>query len=462
MTTTKSRRATNSFVTAYRQYSRQTWRDLIRGAMRGDRDAVVLLALWRRRQAERRQRQQRQPTVLTRRTGTRRQPRRSAASRRSSSNGSSRGDSGDGGPAQPTGSFIVTFFGSASARTKHEELLTLAALRDHVLAASAATKANLPWLKLAAFGAELSEKRSLRHDRNVTAVSGCELDFDRGDLSLEHFVATLRRHCIRGLVYTSPSCTAARPRLRVLLPFSRLLPPEQRAHHAAVVDGIFGGGVFGAESWTLSQSFYFGRALDNREADFRCVVVEGDCIDRRGDLRRFAAVSDQARQRRRPAIKSNGSPRRIPWRQQDISELNAQQRYAVETALAEVGDRLVTLDSECHGGRGVHFELRDLSFLLVARGVPDSIILSVLLDACRSLAARRHEIWDWRSERQKIRRLIIGAHARLARDREQGPTLEPGPPRAPPIRRSMEQARHRLREIYRALLAERGRPDERR
>ena len=61
----------------------------------------------------------------------------------------------------------VTFFKNFAAESLTTAELTLPELRDRILAASAATKDSLPWLKLASFGKKRSDKNSLRHDANV-------------------------------------------------------------------------------------------------------------------------------------------------------------------------------------------------------------------------------------------------------------------------------------------------------
>jgi Primase C terminal 2 (PriCT-2) len=86
---------------------------------------------------------------------------------------------------------------------------------------------------------------------------------------------------LSALLYTSPSHTEEKPRWRVLCPTSRDLPPEQRAKLVARLNGTFGG-VFAPESFTLSQSYYFGSV--QRNAAHRAVIVNGDCIDLRDDL----------------------------------------------------------------------------------------------------------------------------------------------------------------------------------
>src|SRR5262249_54907237 len=72
----------------------------------------------------------------------------------------------------------VTFFRDFAAKSYTTDNLTLLDLRERVLNASARKKDNLPWLKLAIFGDERSQKGSLRHDANVERITGIEIDYD--------------------------------------------------------------------------------------------------------------------------------------------------------------------------------------------------------------------------------------------------------------------------------------------
>src|SRR5262249_21550090 len=64
-------------------------------------------------------------------------------------------------------------------------------------------------------------------------------------------------------------------------PFSTELPAGDRQHMLGRLNGLFRG-VFACESWTLSQSYYFGRVNDNRA--HRVEIVEGIPIDRCDEL----------------------------------------------------------------------------------------------------------------------------------------------------------------------------------
>jgi hypothetical protein len=83
----------------------------------------------------------------------------------------------------------------------------------------------------------------------------------------------------RCLLYTTAGHTPAVPRWRVLLILSK---PETRVwmrkKYAARVNGFFGN-IFARESFKLSQSYYYGRALDNPDADYRADMIDGKFID---------------------------------------------------------------------------------------------------------------------------------------------------------------------------------------
>ena len=136
------------------------------------------------------------------------------------------------------------------------------------------SKVKCPWLKLAKFGNQRTEKRSLRHDANVLFVSGLEADYDGEQVTMEHAVEMLERHGIRAAVYPSPSSTADKPRWRVICPLAEQRPPDARAGFVARLNGALGG-ILAGESFTLSQSYYFG-ALETNDY---CVLVTWDDPD---------------------------------------------------------------------------------------------------------------------------------------------------------------------------------------
>ncbi|MDB5379790.1 MAG: hypothetical protein JWR00_4236 [Rubritepida sp.] len=111
--------------------------------------------------------------------------------------------------------FPITYFRGAGARSKQEELIDLTRLAELVRGTTAERKDLLPWLKLARFGDVRSDKASLRHDRNVLAISGLEADYDGGTVSFDAAMEIACRADLLCLIYTSQphrGCTTlARP-----------------------------------------------------------------------------------------------------------------------------------------------------------------------------------------------------------------------------------------------------------
>lgn len=146
-------------------------------------------------------------------------------------------------------------------------------------------KAACPWLKLAQFGPHRSARGSLRHDGNVLGVYGVEGDYD-GELVPPHqAIAALERAGIKACIYTSPSHTPDAPRWRVLAPLATPHAPGDRSHILARINGVLGG-ILTAESFTLSQSYYFGRV---RGVHYQVLATwddpdEGNYVDQLDDL----------------------------------------------------------------------------------------------------------------------------------------------------------------------------------
>jgi putative DNA primase/helicase len=178
-------------------------------------------------------------------------------------------------------SFAVTFFESHGADRKHEERFSLRSLTNRIRTVTASEKSRLPWLKLARFGEARTEKGSLRHDDNVLAISGVEADYDGEQIAFAEAVERLTKADLLALAYTSPSHTEAAPRWRVLCPLSEELPADRRAHLLGRLNGVLDGALSG-ESWTLSQSYYFGSVRNNPA--HQVALVEGTPIDQLDEL----------------------------------------------------------------------------------------------------------------------------------------------------------------------------------
>jgi hypothetical protein len=179
-------------------------------------------------------------------------------------------------------SVSVTFFPNAAAQTKREEVLPLRDLANRIATTTASSKTTLPWMKLARFGdLRTADANSLRHNANVVTISGVEADYDGEKISFTGAVDTLRKAGVKAIIYTSPSHTEDTPRWRVLCALSKELPPDQRSRHLARLNGLFGG-IFSGESWTLSQSYYYGSV--NRSPSHLVELIDGTPIDLMDEL----------------------------------------------------------------------------------------------------------------------------------------------------------------------------------
>jgi hypothetical protein len=179
----------------------------------------------------------------------------------------------------------VTFFRDEFASKKDERRMSLSELAQLIRRANAPAKALLPWMKLAAFGNLPTEKNSLRWDGNVKSVFGVEGDYDGEKISFDTAVEIALKGNLQAILYTSPSHTYEKPRWRILCPFSRALSPPERSHMMARLNGLFGG-IFSAESWALSQSFYYGAV--NNNPNHQVEIVDGEFIDLLDELNRIA------------------------------------------------------------------------------------------------------------------------------------------------------------------------------
>jgi hypothetical protein len=176
-------------------------------------------------------------------------------------------------------SFSVTIFRDWNAYDKVERVVTIAEFIEMVSSAGAACKDELPWVKLATFGDLKSQYGCLRTNENTRLVYGVEGDYDDEIVSFDEAVECARAARVLTVLYTSPSHTPNKPRWRAIHPFAGAMLPAVRDGMMDRANAVYGG-VLKGESWTLSQSYYFGRINDH----FRIQLVEGDPIDTRSDI----------------------------------------------------------------------------------------------------------------------------------------------------------------------------------
>ena len=157
-----------------------------------------------------------------------------------------------------TEAFDFTIFPDRYALQAYRQHATLEEIAALIAETVRPSKNKLPLIKLAVFGTKPSPEGCLRHDANVQQITGLEGDYDGEKIGRDEAVAIAKAAGLRALLYTSPSHSPAKPRWRILCPSSAPLVPERRDKLMSRLNGIFGG-IFASESWSLSQSYFFGR-----------------------------------------------------------------------------------------------------------------------------------------------------------------------------------------------------------
>lgn len=183
-----------------------------------------------------------------------------------------------------------TMFRSAAAMQLEVMEQDLQGLVDYLSQAGPFdSKAVCPWVKLAIFGNLRTGKNSLRHNANVMRITGVEGDYDGEQVSIEQAVEMLEKHNVKAIVYSSPSYSAEKPRWRVLAPCAKEHHPSSRNALLARINGALGG-ILAEESFTLSQSYYFGRVqgVEYRVDTTFDDISEGSCVDELDDLDEIA------------------------------------------------------------------------------------------------------------------------------------------------------------------------------
>lgn len=172
----------------------------------------------------------------------------------------------------------LTVFPDLSGKEFSEHDISLSNLPNFLSSPSALSKAALPLFKMAIFSGESTSKGSKRADRFVRTLTGMEIDYDAGEISIEEAQATLEKAGVQAVLYTSPSWTQEHPKWRALLPFSKectsgLVSMRRRCFR--ILDPLFPGAI-APESRTLSQAYFFGH-LEGKP--IRVLQTKGQAID---------------------------------------------------------------------------------------------------------------------------------------------------------------------------------------
>ena len=155
---------------------------------------------------------------------------------------------------------------------------------------TSSSKEEMPWIKLARFSGapnpdSKSQRPAARYNAGVEALTGVEGDYDakpKADgplMTIEEAAELLRSAGIEALLYETPGATPQKPHWRVLCPTSREYRTDleaTRARFLARVNGVLGG-VLAGESFTLSQSYYFG-GIEGKPP-IKPIVIQGARVD---------------------------------------------------------------------------------------------------------------------------------------------------------------------------------------
>ena len=175
--------------------------------------------------------------------------------------------------------FHVTVFPDLGAKTMLDgaakDFATFA--RSLTTVPEYADKPEMPLLCPMTFDGKATDKGCLRSDESVVLIYGACGDHDAGTMSIKDATARMKKAGIECVLYTTPTHTEAAPRWRVIVPFFKATKDHKAHLHAVERMNHVLDGALKHESFTLSQSFYFGRVAGR---DYTCLYVKGKRIDR--------------------------------------------------------------------------------------------------------------------------------------------------------------------------------------
>lgn len=181
---------------------------------------------------------------------------------------------------KPLHDFRLTVFPNLTGAKAEILHCSTAELIEKLMVTTADIKAGLPLISACRFGDLRSGKGNLRHNQNVLGINALIGEHDAGVTPIEEAQRLLAAAGIEAILYQTARHTDAAPRWRVLCPLAGEQPPSQHGPLMDRLNGILGGALAG-ESWTVSQSFYFGFLKD---ANPVWLLVNGDYLDMRTDL----------------------------------------------------------------------------------------------------------------------------------------------------------------------------------
>ena len=257
--------------------------------------------------------------------------------------------------------------------------MPLAKLRDAIEAGKPHrdTKAACPLFSVFEFGDKRTAKNSLRSTENALHAWAVVAEHDAGTIAPELARDKLAAFGIAATLYTTASHTPEAPRWRIVAPTSRELDKAEYPQMVARLNGLFGGAI-ASESFTVAQSFYFGR-INGR--DFAAYRTAGAHIDELAELDGAAVYPEGA------PTEPGGDP---------IGSTDTEHRDTIRT-----------------GTDGVQRALLALAARWVARGMASEDVAAALASLLDSCEWKDRDPDRWRKRRDSIPRCVDSARAKF-------------------------------------------------
>ena len=204
------------------------------------------------------------------------------------------------------------------------------------------------------------------------------------------------------MVYTSPSYVPAAPKWRILLPTSKSLPPEMRLQLAKQVSHLFGD-VFSAESFTLSQSFFFGSVKKN--PDHRAEIIDGDYVDLCDGFDTAGEKQAKTALTREDKIRN--------W-----------EKYLEREKKKFTRDDIAQFFEDIRTGAEYHVAMRTIAIHMVKAGTHGGAVVKLLRGLMNTSEAPHDERWKARFD--DIVRTVEGAEEKCKQQEEEEQTPEEG------------------------------------
>jgi archaellum biogenesis ATPase FlaH len=141
----------------------------------------------------------------------------------------------------------------------------------HLAKAKAPSKEKCRLLSPVDFGENKSKNGSYRHDANVIGIDGVIGDYDDGMVPIEDAQKMLEANDIIAVLYSTPSSTQNKPRWRVICQTSKTYPTAKHKPLTEFLNRHLGD-ILAKESFTLSQTFYYGDVGTN---DYKVIKTKG-------------------------------------------------------------------------------------------------------------------------------------------------------------------------------------------